>query len=298
MPRFLELVAEHAPVGRRGGAAAHGRGRGRSERRSRRASSRTPIGRPHRPAARAVGRADEHRPRARGHPGAGRIAPAGAGEEVDALAAAVFLQHFLECPAGRPREPSGEPARASAWSPLAGCSSCRGCAGTEYARRAGHPPARRHLRRVTDTLAAHGVIASRRAVQADRTGAGRGPLGPGGRLRVSARYVALAGARRAGQGSGGLAEVHRARRAHDPEVAALAPSGSASREDSVMAAAADGAAASRSWASRSARSKAFSGRRPTRCPSECGAASSCASWRRISGRAGSPRGPLGSTRSA
>ena len=108
MPRFLELVAEHDPVGVVVGLPLTGEGTEERERARPPGAGRR--GRPaHRPAGGAVGRADEHRPGAGRDPGAGRLTR-GRREDVDALAAAVLLQHFLEREAGR-TDDAEEPSR-------------------------------------------------------------------------------------------------------------------------------------------------------------------------------------------
>ena len=106
MPRFLELVADARPVGRRRGPAAHGRGHRGGERARRRGSWR-------RRSARRTGLPvelwDERMSTARAlaaireQGGSTR----GRREDVDALAAAVLLQHFLEARRGEDARDDG-----------------------------------------------------------------------------------------------------------------------------------------------------------------------------------------------
>ena len=104
-------------------------------------------------------------------------------EDVDALAAAVLLQHYLDAgawPRASRRQP---PAAQRSLLPLVIAA-----AATNAAPRAGESsrPAA-SFAAVTDSLVAHGVIAQPALVQAAGAGPGGGPVGARGSLRVRPR---------------------------------------------------------------------------------------------------------------
>ena len=216
MPRFLELVGEHGPVGVVMGLPLTGEGAEEASAVAAREMADT-IGRrtglpvelwdERMSTARALAaireqggshpRAARGRRRARGRGAAAALHGGAAGGEGGPMTART-------------------PSIATLGMTAAVLASLAGCAGTNSAPERVTVPAGRHLRRRHRHARRPRRHRQPAGLQADRAHPPRGPLGAGRRLRVLAGHAALGGARRPRQGRSGLPEVHGARGTHHP----------------------------------------------------------------------------------